>query len=413
MTARFNTIVIGAGHAGLATSYYLTQQGRNHIVLEKQRIGEAWRSAKWDSFTLVTPNWALRLPGFPYQGDDPDGFLTRDEVVRYLEAYSRSFNAPVRTGIEVTSIEQDGARFRVSTDSGVFEADNVVIAAGTFQMPRIPAYSTRISGHIRQLHSSQYRNPQALPEGAVLIIGSGQSGCQIAEELQEHGRRVYLCTSGAGNLPRRYRGRDIFHWAELLGVLDQPVEKLPSPAARFTANPQLTGKDGGHTVSLHHLALSGVTLLGRLQAADGSALIIADDLMANLARADEFATEFKQAVDEFIAQNGLQAPPDDAPELRAGYESKIITELDLDAAGISVIIWATGYAFDYSWIKFPIFDEFGYPTQKRGVTAVAGLYFVGLHWQRVAKSDLFAGIGEDAAYVVEQIAARDAMHLAD
>ncbi|HLU08049.1 MAG TPA: NAD(P)/FAD-dependent oxidoreductase, partial [Oceanobacillus sp.] len=214
MTERFETIIVGAGQAGLAISYYLSQRKRDHVLLERRSIGEAWRSEKWDSFTLVSPNWTLQLPGFAYAGDDPDGFLSRDAVVHYLEDYARLFNPPVRTGIEVTCLE-DG--FRVHTNQGMFEAANVVIATGPFQKPNIPAFSTKIASHIHQLHSRQYRNPQALPEGAVLVVGSGQSGCQIAEELYQQGRKVYLSTGSAIRLPRRYRGKDIFWWAKELG----------------------------------------------------------------------------------------------------------------------------------------------------------------------------------------------------
>lgn len=406
MTERIDTIVIGAGQAGLATSYHLTQQRREHIVLEKRQIGDSWRNAKWDSFTLVTPNWTLRLPGFAYAGNNPEGFLSRDEVVRYLENYAALFNPPVRTAIEVNCVQGAGDGFRVETSAGAFESANVVIAAGLFQKPRVPAYSDKIAPHIDQVHSSQYRNPQGLPPGAVLVVGSGQSGCQIAEELQQQGRNVYLCTGRAPRLPRRYRGRDIFWWAEQMGVLDQPVTKLPSPAARFAAHPQLSGRDGGHSLDLHQLARDGVTLLGRLRDADRTRLVIGEDLMENLAQADKFAIEFAQAIDEFIAQSGIQAPPDDAPELRAGYDCEIVTALDLDAAGITSIIWAGGYTFDFSWIKFPLFDEFGYPVQQRGVTAQPGLYFVGLHWLFALKSALFAGVGDDAAHVVQHITAR-------
>lgn len=403
MAEQIDTVVIGAGQAGLSTSYYLTQQQREHIVLEKQQIGNAWRSAKWDSFTLVTPNWTLQLPGFPYNGDNPDGFLTRDEIIQYLDDYTALFNPPVNTGVEVKCVEGLGDKFNIKTSSGEFVATNVVIAVGLFQQPRIPPYSSQIAPHIYQVHSSQYRHPQELPEGAVLIVGAGQSGCQIADELQKQGTKVYLCTGRANYLPRRYRGRDIFWWAKQMGVLDQPVTQLPSPAARFIANPQLTGKDGGQTLNLHQLAFNGVTLLGRLRDARGTTIAIAEDLIENLTQADQFVTEFIQEIDQFTAQMGITAPPDDRPTGSSGYDSQIITALDLDTAGITSVIWTTGYAFDFSWIKFPIFDEFGYPFQQRGVTTQTGLYFVGLPWLYVAQSSLLAGVGDDAAHVVQHL----------
>jgi putative flavoprotein involved in K+ transport len=407
MAEQFETIVIGAGQSGLAISYYLTQQNHSHIVLEKDRIGEAWRSGKWDSFTLVSPNWTLQLPGFHYSGDDPDGYITRDEVVQYLEDYVRLFNPPVRTGIEVTRVESGPAGFVVRTKQGDFEAANVVVATGAFQKPKIPACAAHIAPHIHQVHSSQYRKPDDLPSGAVLVVGSAQSGCQITEELYRHGRKVYLCTGKAVRIPRRYRGREIFHWVDALGLFDQTVDTLDSPAERFDPNPQLTGKDGGSALNLHQFALDGVTLLGRLQDADGTKLTIAGDLMDNLARADKPETELKPAIDRYIEQNGLQLPPDDsAPPLRAGYDSPIITALDLDEAGITSIVWAAGYQFDFGWINFPIFDEYGYPVHQRGVTAQPGLYFIGLLWLHKSKSNLFFGVGEDAAHVAAHLLER-------
>lgn len=347
MTEHINTIVIGAGQAGLAASYYLKQQNRSHVVLEKQRIGEAWRSGKWDSFTLVSPNWTLRLPGFHYTGDHPDGFFTRDEVVQYLEDYVRLFNPPVQTGVQVTCVRSTTDGLLVETNKGAFAAHNVIVATGAFQKPRIPAYAAQIAPHIHQIHSSQYRHPTRLPPGAVLVVGSGQSGCQITEELYQQGRKVYLCTGKAARLPRRYRGREIFHWVDALGLFDQTVDKLASPADRFEANPQLTGKGGGRSLNLHQFALDGVTLLGRLQDASGSKIAIAGDLRENLAIADKPEIEIKQAIDSYIEQNGLQAPQEEPlPQLRAGYDCEIITELDLDAAGITSIVWAMGYKVD-------------------------------------------------------------------
>jgi putative flavoprotein involved in K+ transport len=406
MTEWFNTIIVGAGQSGLAISYYLTLQHRRHVLLEKRQIAEAWRSEKWDSFTLVSPNWSLRLPGFDYAGDDPDGYLTREEVVRYIETYVHLFNPPVRAGVEVTCVEGVENGFILQTSQGLLEADNVVVATGAFQKPKIPAYGSKIASHITQLHSSQYRNPSQLPDGANLVVGSGQSGCQIAEELYQQGRKVYLCTGSAVRIPRRYRGKEVFHWAEALGLFDQTVDTLSSPAERFAANPQLTGKDGGQALNLHQFAVDGVTLLGRLQNANGSKVSIAADLMENLTRADNAEAEFRKAVDSYIEKNAIQAPADAITELRAGYDSPIVTELDLDAEGITSVIWAAGYNVDFSWIKFPIFDAFGYPIHQRGVTVQPGLYSVGLPWLHKSKSNLFMGIDEDAAYIAEHIQSR-------
>lgn len=408
MTQQIHAVVIGAGQAGLAVSYYLTQHERSHIILEKHRIGEAWRSGKWDSFTLVTPNWTLKLPGFHYDGNDPAGYATRDEVVQYLERYARSFDAPVRTGVEVTGVRSTPDGFLIETSADTYIAQNVVVATGAFQQPRIPPFAPRISPHIQQIHSSQYRNPDELPAGAVLVVGSGQSGCQITEELYHHGRKVYLSTSNVPRIQRHYRGREIFEWLQLLGFFDQTVDQLDSPADRFKPNPQLTGKDGGHALNLHQFALDGVTLLGHMQDAYQTSVIFKNDLMDHLATADKADDELRKAIDEYIQSNDLQAPPaDDLPELTNGYEHNIIPELNLDARGIKSIIWATGYQFDFSWIEFPLFDQYGYPVHHRGVTNQPGLYFIGLLWQHTPRSSLFYGMGEDAAHIVEHLVKRE------
>lgn len=390
----------------MAASYYLTQQNRAHIILEKYRIGESWRSKRWDSFTLVTPTWTVKLPGLAYRNDKPDGFLGRDDVVRFLEDYADSFNAPVRMGVTVKAVREGESGFTVETDSGAIDAENVIVAVGLFQRPKLPPCSERVAPDIHQLHTSEYRNPDELPPGAVLVVGSGQSGCQISEELNRQGRDVYLCTGRSPRLPRRYRGHDIFHWLHHAKILSRGLDTLESPAERFAPHPQLAGKEDGTGVNLHQFALDGVRLLGRLQDVDGVNVSIGGDLMDNLAMTDKAESEIKNKLDEFIADNGIQAPPDDAPELTAGYDAEIIRELDLSEAGITSIIWACGYSFDLSWVEFPIFDEFGYPVQQRGITAQPGLYFVGLHWLHTAASGLFYGVGEDAAHVTAYLANR-------
>lgn len=409
MIKQYDTIIIGGGQAGLAASYYLSQQRCNHIILEKQRIGEAWRSDKWDSFTLVTPNYMLQLPGFDYDGNEPFGFLHRDEVVQYLEDYVDEFDPNIQTGVEVTAVKaaDNGDSFRLETSEGTFKANQVIIATGTFQQPNIPAFSNKVATHIKQLHSSEYRNPAELPEGAVLVVGSAQSGCQIADELNEHGRDVYLSTGKANRLPRRYRGHDSFWWAEKLGIMDQTVDQLPSREARFAPNPQVSGKDGGKTLSLQKLASEGVTLLGRMSDVNGTQVALDDDLKEHLEQADKFATEFKQGVDKYIKKNDLHAPEADQQSTQQNYNIETITQLDLDDADISTIIWATGYTYDYSWIDFPVFDDAGYPVTDRGVTEQPGLYFVGLHFLHDRKSGLLLGVGDDAAEVVTDIVERE------
>lgn len=410
-----DTVIIGGGQSGLAISYLLSEQDRDHIILEKHhRIGETWRH-RWDSFTLVTPNWQLQLPGFPYQGDDPDGFLTRDEIVDYLEDYADSFNPPIEFGVEVTAVEKNGEDngYLIHTANREYEATNVVVTVGTFQFPDIPAFSQKLPEEILQLHSSEYRNPQELPEGSVLVVGSGQSGCQIAQELNESGRQVYLCTGSATRLPRRYRGKDTMWWLIKLGVVDQTVDELESPEERFEANPQFSGKDGGQDINLHQFAREGITLLGHLDNIQNGQAIMAPDLHDNLALADKAAAEFRKGVDKYVRKAGLDMPQESVDEPQDGYEQEVITELDLENTGINIVIWATGFDWDFSWIQLPIFDEYGYPIQQRGVTDYPGLYFLGLHWLHTIKSGLFLGVGEDAAHIVEDITKRELDYAAD
>lgn len=407
-------IVIGAGHAGLSTSYYLTLQGRSHLVLEAARIGESWRSRRWDSFTLVTPNWMLNLPGFPYRGQDQDGFLPREEVVDYLERYAASFGAPVRQGVRVEAVElapsQGGYHVR-TRQHGDLAAPVVVVATGFFEMPRIPAVAERLPPSVVQIHSSAYKRPDQLPAGAVLVVGSGQSGCQIAEELHESGRRVYLSTGGAGRLPRRYRGKDGTEWAKLGAKLEQTLEMLESPLEAFQANPHNSGKRGGHTLNLHAFARDGITLLGRFRDVSGEGrLQFAPDLKANLAKADEFAANLKTSVDAAIQKLGLPIPaasPENSDDYDGddGYRQDEVLELAIEEAGITAVVWANGFSWDYSLVKVPgALDESGLPVHVGGVSPLPGLYFMGVHFQTKFKSDIFYGVGEDAAQVAEHIA---------
>jgi putative flavoprotein involved in K+ transport len=403
---KIDTIIIGGGQAGLSTSYFLAQQGREHVVLEAAaQAGNAWRNDRWDSFTLNTPNWSFRLPGAEYQGDAPDGFMARGEIVSRFEDYVARFQLPVRYNVEVTSVEAraDDEGYLVKTQQDVLEAKNVVIASGLYQHPKIPAFSADLSPKITQLHSGHYRNPGALPPGAVLVVGSAQSGCQIAEELYLSGRKVYLCVGVAGRAPRRYRGKDVYEWLYLNGFLDRTVDQLPSPQAKFAANATVSGLDGGRTLNLHQFARDGVTLLGRLHGGGEDKVWLAPDLKESLAKVDQFEVDILKMIDDYIAREGLNAPLESIPVLGDGYGTEIITELDLGAAGIASIIWAMGYRFDFSLVRLPVFDEDGFPIQRRGVTAYRGLYFVGLPWLFKAKSGLLAGVGEDAAFIANKI----------
>jgi putative flavoprotein involved in K+ transport len=408
MSKQTEVAIVGGGQSGLSMSYHLTRQGRDHIVFEKQRIGEAWRSGRWDSFTLVSPNWAMRLPGFEYAGDDPDGFMPRDQIVDYLERYAASFGAPVHTGVKVQSIDSDSNGYMLRTSEGDYAARSVVIAPGLFQQPKLPAFSAQLSTDITQLHTGQYRNSDALAPGGVLVVGSGQSGCQIAEELYQAGRKVYLSVGSAGRVVRRYRGKDCFWLLERIGFFSGTIDKAPIPRARYVGNPHLSGKDGGHTLNLRRFAADGVTLMGHIQNADGNRVTVAPDLNANMAKADQFSANIIKGMDEAVAQQGLDLPEDpevrDA-ELSVGELLPEIETLDLRTEGVTNVIWAGGYKFDFSWVKFPIFDDDGFPVQVRGVTAQPGLYFLGLHFLHTRKSGLFLGVGEDAEHIADHMSA--------
>lgn len=405
MTEQVDTLIIGGGQAGLALSELLLQKGRPHLVIEQAaQPAEAWRHHRWDSFTFVTPNWSIKMPGGAYDGPDPDGFMSRDEIVAYFEEYIKRHNLPIRYNVRATSVTKCDERFQVETTAGTFEAKNVVIATGTYQTPKIPACSKEIDPAIHQLHSDSYRNPGSLPAGAVFVAGTGQSGCQIAQELYQSGRKVYLSTGTTIRLPRRYRGKDMFRWLDMVHFFDQTVDQLESPRAKWEGNPTLSGRDGGQTLNLHRFARDGVTLLGRIKGAAGDKLFFEPNLYENLEKIDKPETQILKMVDGLITRAGLDAPPETLPEpLRDGYTVPLITELNMQERGISTIIWAIGFAFDYAWVHFPVFDADGYPIQTRGVTAVPGLYFLGMHWLHTRKSAILLGVGEDAEHLADQL----------
>jgi putative flavoprotein involved in K+ transport len=408
---QFEVVVIGGGQAGLAMSYYLTEQRREHVVLEKDRIVESWRTRRWDSLRLIAPNWSLRLPGYAYDGPDPDGFMGKDEVVERLEGYARSFNAPVREHTPVTSVEHDadGVQFRVNTTNGMYRASQVVIATGALQKTKIPAYAGSIPASIVQLDPSDYRNPSALLPGSVLIVGSGQTGCQIAEELRRAGRTVFLSVGRCWWVPRRYQEKDIAFWFRLSGYFDQTVDDLPPGSRTGKVNPQMSGGDGGHDISLHTLSAEGVVLLGRIQRVQDGTIFMAPDLLANLEWGEEQAFDLLRTFDEKILAEAFDAPEQSLDAYRRSSEDlarRSPAELDLAAADVSTVIWATGYQPGLDWVKVPILAADGYPNQRRGVTDVPGLYILGLDWLYKLKSGIFAGVGEDAEYLAGVIAAR-------
>lgn len=410
---RVETVIVGGGQAGLATSYHLTQLGREHIVLEQAaRPAPVWSDKRWDSFTLVTPNWSFQIPGVAYDGPDPDGFLSRAEVIARFEDLVARFHLPVICDTRVAAIAPVEGGYRVHTSDRDYGARNVVVATGFFQRPKRLPGAGALSPDITQLSSNQYRNPDALPDGAVLVVGSAQSGCQIAEELNLSGRTVYLSTGTAGRAPRRYRGKDIIAWLDESGFLDLTPDHLPPGMSRFEGIPHLSGTRGGHTINLHQFARDGITLLGHLRDVDGSVVTFAPDLYQNLAKVDGFAHEVTQMIDGYIAQHGLDAPPEELPEPRHGYDQPLVEQLDLRDVGISCVIWAIGFHFDYSFVQLPVRDAEGFPLQERGVTSYPGLYFAGMPWMPAERSGFLLGVGDTTAHIATHIAARAAPALA-
>jgi putative flavoprotein involved in K+ transport len=408
MMEHIETVIVGGGQAGLATSYHLMQNGREHLILEQApKAANVWRDKRWDSFTLVTPNWAFKMPGAEYNGPEPNGFMPRAEIIAYFEKYVDRFQLPVECNTRVLSIELlDGKGYRVQTSRKTFTAKNVVIATGFFQKPKISKFAGGFSPDITQLHSSAYRNPESLPHGPVLIVGSAQSGCQIAEELYQHGRKVFLCTGSAGRAPRRYRGKDVIEWLDLTGLIDLTPDQLPPGMGKFAGIPHFSGTKGGHTLNLHQFARDGVTLLGHLRDVKGDQIFLAPDLRENLQGADGFEAGALQMIDGYIEANGLDAPLEEVPQLRDGYKQAVITELVLKTHGIKTIIWAMGYTFDYSLVNLPVCDGDGFPIQTNGVTTYPGLYFVGMPWMPTERAGFLLGVGERAGYIALDISER-------
>ena len=398
-----DAVVVGAGQAGLCMSHYLTRHGVRHLVLERARVGERWRSERWDSLRFQFPNAYVRLPGFDYDGDDPTGFMTHRGIVRVLERYASHIAAPVRCGVNVRSVERiDDGRFRLSTGGFEICARNVVLATGPYQRTLVPVVSMQLPARVAQLTASAYTNERALPSGAVLVVGSGGSGVQIAEDLIDAGRTTYLCVGEHRRVPRRHRGRDIMDWLEELGMTTEP--QLGSPEVGHA--PLLTGVDGGYDVDLRRLVERGGHLLGRLNGVRNGALQLGDTLQGDMAAGDDAYQQFITMIESLLVERGDIAaaePPPDAGLLPPASP----TSLDIDEAGITSVIWATGYGLDFSWVHCGEFDERGVPVHDRGVSPVPGLYFLGLPFLHNARSSFFWGVGDDAAHIARQLTARD------
>ena len=397
------TLIIGGGQAGLAMSEHLSKRGKSHLIVERHRIAERWRSERWDSLVANGPAWHDRFPGKQFSCD-PNDFATRDQIVDYFVAYAEQIAAPIRCGIEVTALraKADGSGFRAETPEGIIEATNVVVATGPFQRPLIPNVVPSNPG-IEQIHSANYRNPAQLRDGAILVVGAGSSGVQIADELVRAGRRVYLSVGPHNRPPRRYRGRDFVWW---LGVLGEWDTKTVVPGTEHVTI-AVSGAHGGHTVDFRDLATRGVTLLGSASSVKDSVIRFAPDLSENIARGDANYLSVLDAADAYVAQNGIDLPEE--PQARQiGADPQCVTHplAQLNLSNITSIVWATGYALDFGWIKVNAFDEKDRPVHQRGVSAVPGLYFLGLAWLSRRASPFIWGVWHDAEYLAGHIAAR-------
>ncbi|MCW2271491.1 putative oxidoreductase CzcO [compost metagenome] len=398
-----DTLVVGAGQAGIAMSEHLSRLGVPHLVLERNRIAEAWRTGRWDSLVANGPAWHDRFPGLEFEGLDPDAFAPKEQVADYFEAYAKKFNAPVRTGVEVTQVQRNVGRpgFTVETSDGVIEATNVVVATGPFQRPVIPAIAP-VDGRVNQIHSAEYRNPQQLAEGAVLVVGAGSSGVQIADELQRAGKQVYLSVGAHDRPPRAYRNRDFCWWLGVLGLWD--AEGVQPGKEHVTI--AVSGARGGHTVDFRRLAQQGMTLVGLTKAFSDGVVSFESNLAENIARGDENYLALLDAADAYIEANGLDLPQE--PEARIMLpDPECITHpilaLDLAKAGITTVIWATGYSVDYDWLKVDAFKADGKPQHQRGVSSEPGIYFVGLPWLARRGSAFIWGVWHDARHIGEHI----------
>ncbi len=399
----YSVVIVGGGQAGLSMSYYLQANQIDHLVVEKGGIMNAWKEKRWDSFTLVTPNWQCQLPGHPYAGDDPDGFMTKNQIIDYLDDFAEKVNPPIRLNTSVNRVNDDRGVYHIDTSSGRLTADQVVIASGSYPVPIIPRMAEKIPSNVQQLHSEQYKNADQLKSGAVLVVGSGQSGAQIAEDLHLSGRKVHLATGDSPRCARFYRGRDVVDWLNQMNYYKMPVQEHPlREGVRDNSNHYVTGRDGGRDIDLRVFAKQGMELYGFMNDLVGDELCFTPNLVANLNKADQSYNNINRKIDQFIVQNNIDAP--EQTEYQAVWEPSCERErLSLSESGITSIVWCIGFQPDYSWIDVPVFNGRGYPQHQRGITEKKGLYFLGLPWQHTWGSARFSGISQDAQYISEAI----------
>jgi putative flavoprotein involved in K+ transport len=395
-------LVIGAGQAGLAMSHCLGKSGIEHVVLERGQIAERWRSERWDSLRLLTPNWMTRLPGWSYTGSDPDGFMTAAEFSEYLQAYAKASDAPVQQNTTVLDLRRGPLGFQVETSGATWHASAIVLATGHCDVPAVPQMARKMSASIVQVTPSDYRNPNQLPKGGVLVVGASATGVQLAGEIRQSGRQVMLAVGQHTRLPRRYRGRDIWHWLDRIGVLDDTTLSVCNLArARSQPSFQLVGRPDGGTIDLGTLQAAGVRLTGRAANACGTIVTLNDDLIETVASAQGALERLLNRID--VAADGCSAPP---PEPDARCNTKLSagpTEVDLEAEGIRTVVWANGFHRNYAWLKVPVLDQMGELIHEGGITPEPGLYALGLRFQRRRRSNFIDGVGRDAEELTDEL----------
>jgi len=410
--SHYSVVIVGGGQAGLSLSHCLQQRGIDHLVIEKRSLVHSWRTQRWDTFCLVTPNWQCQLPGWSYRGDDPHGFMVKDQINEWLAGFVAHVKAPALEGVSVQRVARvphaGGGRYEVRTDAGLYTADQVVVASGGYHKPIVPRLAEKLPASIVQYHSAQYRNPAQLPEGAVLVVGCGQSGAQIAEDLHLAGRKVYLATGDAPRCARFYRGREVVDWLADMRYYDMPVTEHPlREGVRDNTNHYVTGRDGGRDIDLRRFALEGMELFGLLTGFEDGVLQFQPNLREHLDHADGVYNRINASIDKYIAEKGIEAPPPSVyTPVWEPPEERI--RLDLAAAGIASVLWCIGFSPDFAWVDAPVFNGRGHPVHVRGVTQVPGLYFLGLPWLHTWGSGRFSGVARDAEFLAGAIAQRRA-----
>lgn len=404
--SHITAVVVGAGQAGMSASYYLCQAGIDHVVLERHERFHAWKADRWDSFCLVTPNWQCKLPGFPYQGDDPEGFMVKDDIIAYVEGFCESFDAPLHEGVTVVRVEKCGDLYEVDTDRGLWTADHVIVASGGYDRPITPPFADKLDPAIAQIHSKAYRRPADIPDGTCLVVGTGQSGVQMMEDLWIAGRDVRLAVGPAPRSPRWYRGKDATDWLHQMGHYDITIAEQPDPkSTEAKTNHYMSGRDGGHEIDLRRFAKDGLPLYGSVADMDGPHIRFMPDLAKNLDDADKSYVGIRQLIDEHIARENIAAPPA-APFEKVWHPETEVTEIDAVAEGITSILWCIGFRPNYDWLQVNCLDARGRPIHTRGICAESGIYFLGLGWLHTWGSGRFLGVAADAAHVAETIVAR-------